>query len=195
MLPENIIYLGIFANIVLSIWYIKSIIYDTTKPNLVSWVIWTLAPLTGFFLQIKAGAGMAASGVFFAGFFPLFTIIVCLVRKNSYWKISFFDVVCGALAIIALILYVLTNNLTISIIFAVSSDALAYLPTIKKTWSFPESESASTYLGGFIANIFALLIITNWDFNIYFFPAYLVCSNLMVVLCIYRKKFFRSDII
>lgn len=191
MFPENIIYVGLLINIVFSVWYIKSIIYDTTKPNLVSWFIWTLAPLTGFFLQIKAGAGMAASGVFIAGFFPLLTIIVCLVRKNSYWSISFFDVVCGALAIIALILYVLTNNLTISIIFAVLSDALAYLPTLKKSWSFPESESVTTYLGGFINNIFALLIITKWDFNIYFFPAYLVFSNLLVILCIYRKKIFK----
>ncbi len=180
--------LVVLSIIVLALWYIKSIIYGNTKPNLVSWFLWTLAPLTGFFLQIKAGAGIASSGVFIAGFFPLITIIIFLFKKNNYWKISSFDIFCGSLAILALIFYIFTRNLGISIIFAILSDALAYIPTIVKTWKFPETESSSTYLGGVINNVAALLIIKNWSFAIYSFPAYLVLANLLEICFIYRKK-------
>ena len=189
MLPEKIIYVGIAINVILSLYYVKSIIFGTTRPNLVSWFMWTLAPLTGFFLQIKAGAGIASAGVFIAGFFPLITLIIFLFRKDNYWKISLFDIVCGSLAVLALIFYVFTHNLSVSIIFAILSDALAYLPTLKKSWYFPETESSSAYVGGALNNTIALSIIKNWSFAIYAFPAYLIFSNLLEICFIYRKKF------
>ena len=192
MIPVNFIYVGLLINIVLSAWYIKSIIWGNTKPNLVSWFIWSFAPLTGFFLQLKAGAGLAASGIFIGGIFPLATLIICLFRKNSYWKISAFDIFCGSLSVIALILYVVTKNVGLSIIFAILSDALAYIPTLSKSWKFPETESASTYAGGIINNIFALLIIKNWSFAIYSFPAYIVLINIVTVALIHRKKIFKT---
>ncbi|MCX6752326.1 MAG: hypothetical protein NTZ87_02385 [Candidatus Nomurabacteria bacterium] len=192
MLPEQIIYIGILINVVLSLWYIKSIIWGNTKPNLVSWSIWMLAPFAGFFLQIKAGAGISASGVFLAGFFPLLTVIVCLFRKNSYWKINSFDVLCGCLSIFTLVVYILTNNVGFSIIFAILSDALAFIPTFVKSWKFPETENSSTYIGGLTNNFLSLMILKNWTFSIYSFPLYLVLANIVEVSFVYRKKFLKS---
>ncbi len=190
MFPHQIIYIGLAINIFLSLWYIKSIIWGTTRPNLVTWFIWSFAPLTGSFLQYKAGAGWAASGIFIGGIFPFFTLVTCLLKKNSYWKLTLFDIFCGSLSLLALALYVLTRNIGFSIIFAILSDALAYIPTFRKAWNHPETESASTYAGGVINNIFALLIITNWSFAIYGFPLYIVLIDLATVVLIYRRKLF-----
>ena len=77
MLPEKIIYIGVAINLFYSLWYIKSIIYNSTRPNLVSWFIWMLAPFVGVFLQIKAGAGLSFLGTFMSGFGPFLVIIVC----------------------------------------------------------------------------------------------------------------------
>ena len=161
MLPENIIFVGIAVNSTLAIWYIRSVILGSTRPNIVSWVLWTIAPLTGFFLSLKAGVGLVSSGAFVAGFFPLLTVIVLLLKKDSYWRISFFDVLCGFLSIFSLIVYFLTLNLSASIFFAVLSDTLASVPTWAKTWKFPHSESVSTYAGGIFHNSISLLTITK----------------------------------
>jgi hypothetical protein len=190
MLPEKIIYIGVLLNLIGIFWYIRTIFSSGTKPNLVSWFVWMLAPFVGVFLQIKAGVGLSFLGVFMAGFGPLLVIIFSLFKKNTFWKITTFDMICGVFSLFALILYVLTNKLGISIFFAIVSDGLASIPTIIKSWKFPESESSTTYLGGIINNILSLLIIKNWGFPIYSFSIYFIIINVIIIFSIYRKSWF-----
>jgi hypothetical protein len=192
MLPENIIYIGIAINFFSCIWYVKSVIYGNTKPNLVSWLIWSCAPFIAFFLQLKAGAGLSSSGVFLSGFGPLLVVICSLFKKNAFWKVQPLDLLCGFFSITALIIYIITSNLWMSIIFAVLSDSLGYIPTLIKTWKYPETENSSTYVGGTINNGLSLLILKNYTLAIFLFPLYLVIANLLEIYFIYHKKIFRK---
>lgn len=192
MLPEKIIFVGVIINFFCSVWYIKNIISGNTRPNLVSYFIWMLAPFVGFFLQLKAGAGFSSLGVFMAGFGPFLVIIFCLFKKNAFWKIKSFDLLCGFFSVIAIVLYIITNDLATSIIFAILSDFLAYIPTFIKSWKYPETETSSIYWGGIINNTLVLLIIKNWTFAIFSFPIYLILVNLVEVYFISRRKIFRK---
>lgn len=191
MLPEQIVYIGVLISLTLTFFYIKSIIYGKTRPSLISWSIWALAPLIAVFLQIKAGAGLSFLSSFMSGFGPLLVVIFALIYKKGFWKITKFDVVCGALALIALVIYIITNKLGISILFAILSDGLAAIPTIRKSWKFPETESILSYVGGLISNTLALLIIHNWKFSIYSFSVYLITINIIIIFSIYHKKIFK----
>ena len=188
MLPENIIFIGIVTGLITSFWYIKEMLYGTTRPNLVSWVLWTFAPFIGVFFQLKAGAGLSVLPVFMAGFGPFLVIVFSLWNKNSYWKINTFDLICGFFSVVALMIYIFTYNLEISILFAIISDGLAAIPTLIKSWKFPETENSVTYLGGIFSSILGLLIIDNWVFSIYSFNIYLMVMNITIVFCIYHKK-------
>ena len=188
MLPEKIIFVGILANIIGSLWYLRSIIWGNTKPNLVSWIIWTLPPFIGVFLMLKAGAGLSFWGVLAAGITSLIVVVVSFLKNNGYWQLNRFDLICGAIALTSLIIYALTYNLGISILFAIVADSLAYIPTIRKSWKYPETESGATYIGGVINNSLALLVITNWIFPIYSFNITILFMNLVVIFSIYRKK-------
>ncbi|MBU0998729.1 hypothetical protein KKG24_00250 [Patescibacteria group bacterium] len=192
MLPENIIYIVIFLSLFGHLSYIKSIIKGEAKPNLVSWFIWALAPLIGVFFQLKAGAGLVSLPIFMDGFLSLLIIITAILTKNGFWKFNAFDLYCGALALMALILYIFTHNLGISILFAILSDGLATMPTLVKSWKFPETEAVTVYLVAALSNAFGLLIIKNWTFSIYSFGLYFVLINLVIVFCIYRKKIFKQ---
>lgn len=188
MLPEKIIYFAISLNLLGQILYIRSIIKGHAKPNLVSWIIWMLAPFIAVFFQLKAGAGLSVLPVFMAGFGPLIIITAALLTKNALWKINSFDLICGAVSLVALLLYVVTRNLGISILFAVLSDALAFIPTFIKSWKFPESESVAGYSFCVVSNIIGLLIIKEWSFTIYSFGLYLIIANTAQVFILYRKK-------
>jgi hypothetical protein len=188
MFPEQIIFVGVLINLFCSFWYIKNVLKGGTKPNLISWFVWALAPFVGYFLQIKAGAGISTLPVFMAGFGPFLVIIFSLFKKNAFWKIQSFDLLCGFFSVIALLIYIITNNLGISIIFAILSDLLAYIPTFIKSWKYPETETSSIYIGGIASNILSLLVIRNWIFAIYSFSIYLILANLIEVYFIYRKK-------
>lgn len=191
MLPEKIIFVGVIVSLIGCLLYIKNILHGNTRPNLVSWFLWMLPPFIGVFFQLKAGAGFSVLPVFMAGFGPLLVVIFSLFNKKSYWKIEKSDVFCGVFSFLALILYVITKNLEISILFAIISDALAGIPTIIKSWKFPETETAAPYLTGIFNNILGLLIIKNWTFSIYSFGIYLILINVSIVFCIYRKKIFK----
>lgn len=194
MLPEKIIYLGVLLQLVGQASYIFSIIKGHAKPNLVSWFMWMLAPFVGFFFLIQAGATWSALPVFMAGFGPFLVILFSIFIKNGYWKVNAFDIYCGVLAIIALFFYIFTHNLEISILFAVLSDALAAIPTIIKSWKFPETESGLIYVFAMISNILGLLVIKNWSFSTASFGFNLVLQCIIILFCIYHKKIFKSKV-
>jgi len=192
MLPENIIFIGVLLNIIGYYFYFKNMFFGQTKPNLISWFIWMLAPFLGVFFQLQAGARFSVIPIFIAGFGPFLVLLVSILKKNGYWKITLLDMVCGALSIIALVLYIFTKNLAISVIFVMLSDGLAAVPTLVKSWHFPESETSSIYLTGILGQIIGLLIIKNWIFPIYSLGIYFVIINIAIVFCIYRKKILRN---
>ena len=75
-----------------------------------------------------------------------------------------------------------------SVLFAILSDCLAAIPTLFKSWKFPETETSSAYIGGIIANILGLFMITNWIFPIYSLGVYFILMNALITFFIYRKK-------
>ena len=192
MLPEKIIYISLVITLVAYFFYFKDILLGNTKPNLVSWFLWMLGPFLGVFFQIKAGAGLSVIPVFIAGFGPLLVVIFTVFRKYAYWKLNILDLFCGIFFILELVLYVVTHNLALSIIFAILSDFWAFIPTYIKGWKFPETETASVYLSGIFNNILGLLIIKNWSFTIYSFGVYLIIANIIMVYFLYRKKIFKQ---
>ncbi len=190
MLPEKIIYLTILFSLFGSFYYIRDILRGTTKPNLITWFFWGLAPLVGTYLQVKAGAGLSILPVFLAGFFPLIIFVLAWLKKEGHFKITVFDIWCGVFSFIALLLWVTTKNAGLAILFAILSDGLAAVPTIVKSWKFPETETAVGYLPGIVNNILGLLVITQWDFAIYSFGIYFIVLNTSLVLLISRKRLF-----
>ena len=200
MIPTEFIYLSVLISLVGIFRYWKSILKGDTKPNLVSQFMWMLSPFIGVFFQIKADSGLATLALFMSGFASLSFIVTALVVKNGYWEIKKFDLICGLLSLSALVCYVITHNLGISILFAIAADTLAYFPTIKKSYSNPETEDNSIYVAGILNHIIALLVLQNRIFTNYAFSFSIIFWNSVLLLVIYRKQitsiFLRkSDII
>ena len=191
MIPEQFAYVAIITSTLGSFLYIKDIFLGTTRPNFVTWFMWMLAPFIGSFLQFQAGASFISTlPVFMAGFCPFLILIAALLKKNTYWKITFFDIVCGMFSFLAMVLWVLTRNTALSVVFVILADVLAAVPTIIKCWKFPDTETGLTYLPGVINSIIGLLIIKNWIFSIYSLNIYFIIVNLAILILIFRKKIF-----
>lgn len=190
MLLNLIPYIAVFIQLFGVYFYIRDMVRGKTKPNRISWSIWALAPLIGCYFAWRAGAGWSLLPAFMAGFNPVLVLIASFVIHKGYSKVLKLDIICGGLAILALILWLVTRNFSISILFAIASDALAAVPTLKKSWNFPETETYTAYLGGIIANILGLFLIKEWTFPIYSLNIYFILINLMLVFSIYKNKFY-----
>src|SRR6266566_7672685 len=77
----------------------------TTKPNRVSWSLWTLAPLIAFAAQLGEGVTYQAALTFVAGFGPAVVLAASFRDRKAYWRITKFDWACGALSLLAIILW------------------------------------------------------------------------------------------
>lgn len=191
MLPEYFIYLAVAVSLIGQIGYLNSIVHGTTKPNLVSQFMWMLSPFVGVFFQLKGGAGISTLALFMSGFASLMFIVVSVVNKKAYFRLETFDFICGLFSVLALVCYVLTHSLSISILFAIAGDTLAYFPTIKKSWYLPESENYSIYLVGIISHSISLLVLDNRIFSNYAFAVSIIFWNSVLLVTMFRKDIFR----
>ena len=184
---EYLVIIAAVASLIAAFVYIRSMFVGGTKPNRVSWLMWAIAPLIGTAAALSNGVGWAVLPVFMAGFSPFLIFTASFFAKKAYWKLSTFDYVCGALSAFALIMWWLTNNPNTAIVFAIASDALASIPTLRKAWTNPETESVWPFLVGTFGAASSLAVATLWTFSEYAFPSYLIIVNIMVLLALYNK--------
>jgi hypothetical protein len=172
--------------------YIKDTLKGTTKPNRVSWLLWSVTPLIATAAALADGVRWAVLPVFMSGFGPLLVFIISFVNKKSYWKLGKFDYLCGFFSVLALVLWGITKEPVIAIIFSIVSDGFAAAPTLVKIWESPESESKGPYATGLFNSMTSFAAVKTWNFSSFGFAAYLTIMNVALVMAFYRRNFFRK---
>jgi len=176
--------------------YIKDTISGKSKPNRISWLMWTLAPMVATVAALATHADLwTTSRTFLAGFVPLLILIASFLNKKSYWKITLFDSLCGALSLVAVIIWLFANSPVIAVLIAAVGDCFAAIPTIIKSWKYPETETGLTYFTGLVSVILVLPSVPKWNIQNSAFQIYLLLVNTILLLSIYRKglPFFKKS--
>ncbi len=185
---EFLVFVAALLTLTATFFYIRSMFRGYAKPNRVSWLMWSLAPFIATAAAISSGVTWAAIPVFMSGFSPFLIFIASFVFRGAYWKLKPFDYICGVLSILALILWYVTKDPDVAIIFAIVSDALASIPTLTKAWKYPETEVAWPFLIGVFNASTSIVVATVLTFSTYAFPIYLMAINLLLFLSVYKKK-------
>ncbi len=169
--------------------YIRDTLAGKSKPNRVTWGLWGFAPMIATFAALSAHADVWATvRIFMSGFGPLLIFLASFVNKQSYWKLSKFDILCGVFSLIALAAWGLANSPVLAILFAAIADGFATLPTLIKGWKYPETETRFTFWMGFVAAIIVLPAIPVWNIENSAFQIYLLAANTFLLLAVYRKQ-------
>lgn len=185
MINENFVYVGVLLSLMGGVHYAWETIHGRNKPNRMTWFLWALAPLVAFTAMIGQGVRLQGALMTFAvGFNPLMIFIASFVNKKSVWKLTRFDVVCGALSAAGLTGWLLTQQGDIAIFFSILADGLAGLPTLVKAWKNPESEGWLVFFVATISATITLLTVHVWDLRHVGFPLYILvlCSLLGVLV-------------
>lgn len=190
---QILILLGIAISIIANGAYILDTIRGKTKPNRVTWFMWALAPLVGGSISLFSGADpWVTSRVILAGVLPGIVFLSSFVDRQAYWKLTAFDVACGILSLLAFALWFQTRQSAFAILLAILADLLASVPTFRKIWKFPETETVFTYVLYAASFIVVLPAITVWDVENAAFPVYLIGLNLSLVFLAYRGRSLRG---
>jgi hypothetical protein len=189
MLPSWLVYIALAINFFGTIGYLATTLKGQTRPNRVSWFIWTIGPAIAFAAQLTKGVGVQSWLTFISGFGPLLVLLASFINQKSYWKLTRFDLTCGALSLGALLLWALTREGNLAILFTIAADALACVPTIVKAYREPKSENSISYSTASLSALITLLTITRWNFATAAFPLYLfLIAGFIAILIEYPRK-------
>ena len=167
--------------------YIISTIQGKTKPNRISWFLWGVIPMIAVGGLIQEGITWGAYTVFMAGLIPFVIFGVSFINPQAYWKLGKLDYYCGALTVVTIIFWMLTNNALLVITLSIVADIFAGLPIIKKAYEYPETESPWLFLTASFTNATSFLVMERYDTSEIAFNLYLVVFNLTLVFLL-RKN-------
>ena len=185
-----LVFLGAAVHLVGAVIYIRDTLSGKTKPNRVSFLLWGLAPMIGVAAAISDGVRWAILPVFLAGLGPLVVFFISFINPNAYWKLNKSDYLCALFSVLALILWVVTREPLLAIIFSIISDAFATIPTLIKSWKYPETETAIAYVASLFSALTGFTAIKMGAPAEYIFGIYLVIADTLLVLALYRNKLF-----
>lgn len=188
MLPSWFAYLAVTFIVWGTIGYIRDILKGRVKPNLITWFLWSLAPLIALAAQLKAGVGPEATLTAAVGICPLAVCIFGL--KRGIFKPQIFDWWCGGLSLIALGAWQISGSGTLGVLLSIAADTLAAAPTIKKTFLFPKTESPLTFAFFAVSAMITLMTVTQWTLINVAFSVYILV--LYVLLFVLAKFAFRQ---
>src|SRR3989344_6388359 len=124
--------------------YYRDIIAGKTHPHIYSWSLWGILTVLLVALQIKGGAGPATWVTASAGLLCIGVVI--LGMKNGKKIITTSDTVVAILSLIAMCFWLIADQPVISMILVIAADGLAFIPTIRKSWLEPFTETLSLYV-------------------------------------------------
>ena len=184
MLPGYFVIVAIVVNGVGSLGYLAGTLGGTTQPHRVTFFLWTLAGLIAFAAQLTEGVGAAAWFAFGGGAGAGAIFIASFFNPHGSWRISRFDVSCGALSLSGLGLWWATRDGELAILFSIAADLLAATPTIIKAYRRPDTENSFAYWACGAAGLITLLVLDQWRFADYAFAAYsfLACLGLAALI-------------
>ena len=160
--------------------YIAAIIKGETKPHPFSWLLWGIIGLINLFFYLKVGAHETLPLAYATSIFPFIVFFLSI----KYWKGGFsaLDYIVLFLSVASIILYIMFHSATISLAIGILADMFAFMPTIRKTYIDPSSESLSGWGIFLLSYILSVVAISTWTYGVAIYPCYL--STFAVIMCI-----------
>ena len=145
--------------------YLKDVFKERVHPHPYTWFIWSIVSLVTFFGQWQKGAGIGALPT---GIAETFTIIIFLFSLKhlfgeKVWHFRTVDHFFFVVALLGLIPWMLTKDPTISVIIVVSIDLIAFVPTLRKTYFNPSTETSLLYSMNVARHILTLFSIQTYN--------------------------------
>lgn len=172
MLDDRLVFLGAAIGLAGSFVYARNTVRGTNQPNRMTFLLWALAPILAFVVQIRLGVGLVSVMTLSIGLGPLIVLGASYTGARSGWRLGWFDYTCGALSALGLGVWLVLQQGLMAVLLFVAADGIAALPTVAKAWRVPESESVSLYLAAFVNASIALMTIDRFHLAAAAFPLY-----------------------
>jgi hypothetical protein len=116
-------------------------------------------------------------------------LIFILGMRNGKKDITKSDIIFFILALVALFLWLIIKQPIASAILASSTAILSFIPTVRKSWSKPHSETLFTYELNTFRHGFGFLSLQQYNIVTWLYPvSWLIMNGLFSIFLILRRK-------
>ena len=180
-------FLAIVVSVIRYGTYLWSIYKKETKPHVFSWFNWGLVTGIGAYAQFQLDGGPSAWVLTVVASTCLFIAFVALFVGEK--KITRSDWVAFIGALLAVPVWLLTDNPLFALFVVIVIDILSYYPTIRKSWNDPWGEPPVSYFWAGLRYFLALFAVPDPQFSTLLYPLFLMASDWGVALfLIVRRK-------
>lgn len=166
--------------------YLRDVIKKRVQPHPYTWFIWSIVSGVTFFGQVAKGAGATAIAF---GASEIFTIIIFLFSlRYGFKKIPKNDSYFFIAALLGIVPWIILKDPTWSVVIMVSIDLVAFIPTLKKTWSQPKTESPLLYGSNVLRHGFALMALSSYNIATILHSISMIVTNTIMTYFILRKR-------
>ncbi len=186
-MKETLAIIGAVIAIAGNIPYLLDVIKKRVEPHPYTWLVWTIVSGVTFFGALAKGAGV---GVIPTGAAEIFTIIIFFLSlRYGFKNIRRIDTYFLIIALFGLIPWALTKDPTISVIIVVAIDLVAFIPTLRKTWKQPRTETPALYSMNVVRHILTLFSLQAYNIATMLHSiAMIVVNSCMTFMIILRKR-------
>jgi len=146
--------IALIVGIVGYIPYIRDTLNGTTKPHPFTYLIWALIGAITFIAQLVNNAGPGAWAMSIPVLFGI--IIAALSIKMGERTLTRRDWLCLAGALVAIVIWRLTNDAFYAVIIVITINTLAFIPTFSKAYGKPHEETVSSYALGVLRSLISV---------------------------------------
>lgn len=140
-------------------------------PSIFSRVVWLLIAINSF-AGIIFSHGSTAS-VLLGGIALLGSAIICLI---SFWKgtrtMGQLEYICLALLFLSIVIWVLFRTPLLNLLISLCAHFIGALPTYKKVWLQPRSESTGFWSLFFLASLLSVFVSGTNSLQAIIYPIY-----------------------
>lgn len=182
--------LALFAGIITIIAYfpyVKDIFLKRTKPHAYTWLIWAITQGTATAALWYGGGSWATLSLLVGTTLVIFVFFLSL--KYGTKNITKSDTVVLILALLAIVVWWQLGNPLLAVLMVSAIDGLGYIPTYRKSWSEPRSETLSFWVGMIVVIVLSILALAEYNLLTVTYLATLGVANvILLLLCIWRRR-------
>jgi hypothetical protein len=182
-----IVVVAVFLAIIGNVPYLRDVITNKIQPHPYTWFAWSIVSAVTFSGQVVKGGGI---GSIPTGVAELFTIIIFLFSlRYGFRDIAKRDTYFLIAALLGLIPWALTRDPTLSVVTVVGIDVIAFVPTLRKTWHNPKTETPILYAMNVLRHILTLFSLQAYNVATTLHSIAMITTNsLMTLFILCRRK-------
>lgn len=167
--------------------YIRDILRKKTQPHIYSWLIWLITQGTALAGMWYGGGGFGALNILIGW------IIVFGVFVLSFWfgtrNITLGDMVVLVMALFTIVVWWMMHAPVFAVLLAAGIYMLGYIPTYRKSYEDPWSETYLYWVGMMVSEFLLLFSLKEYNFLTTSYVAIVCVANTaMVVLLTVRRR-------